>query len=527
MKDRWKRRLRGFPAVLSAVVLCLSMWTTQVEAADGYAWVKVKVTFGQTEARSMLKMINEFRMGKEAWAWDENNQRKEYKCKALKYDYDLERIAMLRAAELALAYSHTRPNGKSCFTAHNGGIMCGENIAAGYGTAAEVFEGWKETDKPYSGQGHRRNMLNPGYTAVGIGHVYYNGYHYWAQEFRSPVSDAGKTAANDAETEMKLEILLRDLKDVSLTPSVNKIVLAPGKTINVPQLVIQICMKQSWGGWVQVEMPYTWKAGGGGYLTVSDGKITGVKCGTTKVTATVLGKTVKVPVIITETGESDEEDESDEPGVFCAGDVRYIIKQPFGGKKTAVVAGAAKKNQTSVTIPDTVKLGGVKYKVTEIGTRAFEKNESLKTVSIGKNVTKIGFQAFFCCENLTTVKGCKGIEVIESSAFYRCSSVQKISIPSASLTKIGSGAFASCTGMTGFTTKSKKLASIGIRAFYGDKKLSSVTLKTEKLKKNNVGYNAFKGIWNKCKFKVPARKVSAYKKLFQEKGAGKGIVVGK
>lgn len=136
-------------------------------------------------------------------------------------------------------------------------------------------------------------------------------------------------------------------------------------------------------------------------------------------------------------------------------------------------------------------------------------------------------QAFFCCENLTTVKGCKGIEVIESSAFYRCSSVQKISISSASLTKIGSGAFASCTGMTGFTTKSKKLASIGIRAFYGDKKLSSVTLKTEKLKKNNVGYNAFKGIWNKCKFKVPARKVSAYKKLFQEKGAGKGIVVGK
>lgn len=34
----------------------------------------------------------------------------------LTYDYELERIAMQRAMEIAIYYSHTRPNGTACFT---------------------------------------------------------------------------------------------------------------------------------------------------------------------------------------------------------------------------------------------------------------------------------------------------------------------------------------------------------------------------------------------------------------------------
>ena len=34
--------------------------------------------------------------------------------KELKYDYDLERVAMKRAAEIALSYDHERPIGRVC-----------------------------------------------------------------------------------------------------------------------------------------------------------------------------------------------------------------------------------------------------------------------------------------------------------------------------------------------------------------------------------------------------------------------------
>ena len=60
-----------------------------------------------------------------------------------------------------------------------------ENIAVGYATKEDVFEGWQETNENYNGQGHRRSMLSPEYNYIGIGHVYYNGYHYWVQEFSS------------------------------------------------------------------------------------------------------------------------------------------------------------------------------------------------------------------------------------------------------------------------------------------------------------------------------------------------------
>lgn len=64
--------------------------------------------------------------------------------------------------------------------------MTGENIAAGQTTVAEVMNSWMKSD------GHRANILNCGYTEVGIGHAYqandsfpgpYGYKHYWTQNF--------------------------------------------------------------------------------------------------------------------------------------------------------------------------------------------------------------------------------------------------------------------------------------------------------------------------------------------------------
>ena len=52
-------------------------------------------------------------------------------------------------------------------------------------------------------------------------------------------------------------------------------------------------------------------------------------------------------------------------------------------------------------------------------------------------------------------------------------------------------------------------------------------IKSEKLKKSSIGTNAFKGIKSSCKFEVPKTKVSYYKKIFKDKGAGKLVTVKK
>ena len=71
------------------------------------------------------------------------------------------------------------------------------------------------------------------------------------------------------------------------------------------------------------------------------------------------------------------------------------------------------------------------------------------------------------------------------------------------------------------------VTTIGAKAFYGCSKLSNVTIFGTKLTTAKTGANAFKGIRSNCRFKVPASRVSAYKKLLRAKGAGPKIIVTK
>lgn len=56
----------------------------------------------------------------------------------------------------------------------------GENIAAGYSTAAAVVAGWMDS------AGHRANILNPDWLGIGVGYYYLGSSdyrHYWVQNF--------------------------------------------------------------------------------------------------------------------------------------------------------------------------------------------------------------------------------------------------------------------------------------------------------------------------------------------------------
>lgn len=198
---------------LLTAVLVLSGLSMRSEAAGNTDTLNLQ--YGQTEARTMLEEINNLRNGNggaNAWYWNEDNTAKIYAKNLgdLQYDYDLEKVAMLRAVEIAYSFSHTRPNGQSCFSAyteldyHYG--AAGENIAAGYMTADSVQIGWEEENELYNGQGHRRNLLSEDFKAVGIGHVYYNGRHYWVQEFSGIVNNANYIAPNDSTASVTIDI---------------------------------------------------------------------------------------------------------------------------------------------------------------------------------------------------------------------------------------------------------------------------------------------------------------------------------
>ncbi|MGN0154363.1 MAG: leucine-rich repeat domain-containing protein [Lachnospiraceae bacterium] len=146
----------------------------------------------------------------------------------------------------------------------------------------------------------------------------------------------------------------------------------------------------------------------------------------------------------------------------------YEVTASFGNEAAVTYVGPASKTETKATVPATVMIGNVSYKVTAIAKNAFANNKKLKTVTIGKNVTTIG-----------------------DKAFYKCTSLTKVTIP-------------------------ENVKSLGKQAFYGDKKLKTITIKSTVLTK--VGNKALTGIDKKATIKCPNKKTAAkYKKLFKSK----------
>ena len=102
----------------------------------------------------------------------------------------------------------------------------------------------------------------------------------------------------------------------------------------------------------------------------------------------------------------------------------------------------------------------------------------------------------------------------------------KIGGKSFRVTAIGTSAMSGAKKLT--TVKiGANIMTVGAKAFYGCSKLSNVTIFSTKLTTAKTGANAFKGIRSNCRFKVPASRVSAYKKLLRAKGAGPKIIVTK
>jgi len=144
---------------------------------------------------------------------------------------------------------------------------------------------------------------------------------------------------------------------------------------------------------------------------------------------------------------------------------------------TLTKLSAKEKKEKKVTIPKTVTINNVKYRVTGIAAKAFKNSKKLQSIVIPDTITEIGAGSFEGCKNLKSV------------------------------------------------TIGKNVTSIGKNAFKNCKNLKKITVKSTKLKK--VGKGALTGINRKCVIKVPKKKLKSYKSLFKGKGQKKSVKIKK
>lgn len=300
--------------------------------SDEIVPITILVKYGQKEARDMLQLINDFRQGEDAWAWNETNTEKVYYkgLKPLTYDYKLEEIAMQRAAEIAFDFAHNRPDGSEVNSLFSGYRSYGENIAAGYTTYEDMFVGWREDDGDYIHQCHRINMLRANASCVGIGHVIYNGYNFWVMELGNPNSMLDSAEVTDQEVPVQFSILKSKITDIRIEAP-EDLVLNSENGIEIPN--IKVWVKSSSAAMKNREMPVVtkpiWQIEDASVAKIENNKIYGQAIGNTNIISNIGEKEVKIPLKVLESGIYIDED---------------AIREDTGVSKVKYVYGSVNKD---------------------------------------------------------------------------------------------------------------------------------------------------------------------------------------
>ena len=196
-----------------------------------------------------------------------NKERAKVGAPALQTMDELTEAAGIRAPELGTLFSHTRPDGTSCFSVFNTvgitmgaygiAIDYGENAATGQRTPAEAMESWMNSS------GHKANILKSNYTHIGVGCAPdgRGGYH-WIQMFIQ-ARDTGSSSSSTGTP--KVTMISKTLEvDLNATGTVKATVT--GTTASVI---------------------YSSSDPAIATVTSSSGTVTGKKAGTATITATV------------------------------------------------------------------------------------------------------------------------------------------------------------------------------------------------------------------------------------------------
>ncbi|MBQ2577270.1 MAG: CAP domain-containing protein, partial [Lachnospiraceae bacterium] len=134
----------------------------------------------------------------------ENIYRDSHSLSPFTEDGGLDQIAVERAKDIAIYYSHLRPDSTDPRLTTATGASNGprayeeENIWCGGSSYNTVLENWKQSSS-VEGSVNDANLKSSTNTHVGIGHVIYNGQDYWVQVFASAPSSGGAVSTGEAK----------------------------------------------------------------------------------------------------------------------------------------------------------------------------------------------------------------------------------------------------------------------------------------------------------------------------------------
>lgn len=265
------------------------------------------VNFKQDDAREMVEMLNAYR---EANGDNRDSRRK------LSYDYDLERAAMQRAAEIAINFSaEYRPDGKSSnqtykdygFNISPRGVLYGENVFfadnESYSTAAKAFKSFSSNSSAES------NILGY-YEAVGISHISFDKLDFWVLIF---ASNGKNTDENNDEPVcgdryVSLKVPLELIKIVQADYVAGARSVSVSKSVPTPYYTVSAKFSSSDADFISIR-PATdndddcflkFESGDNEFVKIENSRIVGLKAGTGTIYATYLGLIVSVPFEVTE-----------------------------------------------------------------------------------------------------------------------------------------------------------------------------------------------------------------------------------
>lgn len=195
----------------SAIITAAGLSTTAIKEENNLLISSAALSYENPELADYAKQV----------AILVNRERSSYGLQPVKYSPLLSEAANVRSSELRKNFSHTRPNGTSCFTVLKefdiSYFSAAENIAYGQRTPEIVMNAWMNSS------GHRANILSKNVEYIGVGVVYCNGIYYWTQLFASSdsISDAylpDKNNETPDETTNKAEITITTTTTVT-TPT--------------------------------------------------------------------------------------------------------------------------------------------------------------------------------------------------------------------------------------------------------------------------------------------------------------------
>lgn len=155
---------------------------------------------------------------------------------------------------------------------------------------------------------------------------------------------------------------------------------------------------------------------------------------------------------------------------------KYKVTNQMIATAAVEITGLSDKKVVNLSVPDTIKIYGVTYKITSVGNKAFLGQPKMKTAKLGKNITTVKYGSFYDCPLLNSITFGKNVKTIGNHVFCWDKKLRTMTFEGTALT------------------------SVGDHTLY---KISSLTIK------------------------APSSKVSAYKKLFTNKGTKSFKVVKK